>query len=120
MLYVIDNHGSEDEKRIRVFERWPSYKVGELRLGAEKPGLIEVTGWSQYTNFSNLTKQQCLNELKEIKVLFLRMVEASSEFKEFVKDKSAEFNLYFDDYGKGSICLCSEKEKIITWEANVK
>ncbi len=112
------------EERIRTalefLKDGQSFTVGELRLGAEKPGVIEVTGWSQYTNFANLTKQQCLRELEEIKALFYKMVDASLELKYFIKDKSAEFTLCFDDYGKGSIGLCSEKENKITWEADIK
>ena len=112
------------EERIRTalefLKDGQSFTVGELRLGAEKPGVIEVTGWSQYTNFANLTKQQCLRELEEFKALFYKMVDASPELKDFIKDKSTEFNLYFDDYGKGSIGLCSEKEKKVTWEADIK
>ncbi len=58
--------------------------------------------------------------MEEIKALFYKMVDASPELKDFIKDKSAEFTLCFDDYGKGSIGLCSEKEKKITWEADIK
>lgn len=96
-----------------------SFTVGEIRLGAEKPGVIEVTGWSQYTNFANLTKQQCLRELEEIKELFYKMVDASSELKDFTKDKSAEFTLCFDDYGKGSIAICSQKDQELNWEIDL-
>jgi len=112
------------EKRIRTalefLKDGQSFTVGELRLGAEKPGVIEVTGWSQYTNFANLTKKQCLRELEEIKALFYKMVDTSPGLKDFIEDKSAEFNLYFDDYGKGSIGLCSEKDKKVTWEVDIK
>lgn len=112
------------EERIRTalefLKDCQSFKVGELRLGAGKQGVIEVAGWTQYTNFANLTKQQSLRELEEIKTLFYKMVNASPDLKDYIKDKSAEFNLYFDDYGKGSIELCSEKEKVVTWEADIK
>ncbi len=97
-----------------------SFTVGELRLGAEKLGVIEVTGWSQYIDFANLTKLQCLKELEEIKALFHKMVDVSPELRDFIKYKSTVFTLCFDDYGKGSIELCSEKENKITWEANIK
>lgn len=97
-----------------------SFKVGDLQLGVENPGVIEVIGWSQYTYFANLTKQQCLRELEEIKVLFYKMVDASPELKNFIKDKSVEFTLCFDDYGKGSIGLCSEKKGRIKWEVELK
>ena len=112
------------ENRIKIalefLKEGKSFTIGELRLGAEKPGIIEVIGWSRYTNFANLTKQQCLKELEEIKELFYEMVNTSLELKHFIKDQSIEFHLYFDDYGKASIALCSEIKKLITWEANIK
>lgn len=112
------------EERIRTalefLKDGQTFTVGDLRLGAENPGAIEVTGWSQYMNFANLTKQQCLRELEEIKTLFYKMVDASAELKDFIKDKSIAFNLYFDDYGKGSIGLCSEKNDIVNWEADIR
>jgi len=110
------------EERVRTalefLKDGQSFTVGELRLGAEKLGVLEVTGWSQYTNFANLTKRQCLRELEEIKARFYGMVNVSSELNDFVKDKLIEFNLCFDDYGKGSIWICSEKNGIIKWEAD--
>lgn len=96
-----------------------SLKVGELRLGADKRGVIEVTGWSHYTIFSNLTKQGCLKELEEIKTLFYKMVDVSLDLKKFIEKKPVEFNLYFDDYGKGSIGLCKDKNGIIEWISNL-
>lgn len=97
-----------------------SFLVGELRLGVEIPGTIDVTGWSSYKNFANLTKQQSLKELEEIKAIFYRMVNVSPELKSFIENKSIKFNLYFDDYGKGSIGICSEKDKILAWETDLK
>ena len=96
-----------------------SFTVGELRFSAEKKGTLEVTGWSQYKNFENLTKQQSLKELKEIKALFYKMVDASKDLKIFVENKSIEFNLCFDDYGKGSIVICSQKEQKLNWEIDL-
>ncbi len=95
------------------------FTVGDLKLSSEKTGVIEVTGWSQYTNYANLTKRQCLMELEEIKDLFYKMVNISPELQDFIKDKSMEFNLFFDDYGKGSILLCSEKQKTINWDSEI-
>lgn len=44
------------------------------------------------------------------------MLEASSELKSFISDKKTEYNLYFDDYGKGSIIICSERGNVVEWE----
>ncbi len=97
-----------------------SFTIGEIRLENEKSGVIKVTGWSQYKNFANLTKQKSLRELEEIKALFYKMVKVSPDLRSFIENKSIEFNLYFDDYGKGSIGICSEKDKILAWEADLR
>jgi len=105
---------------LEFLKNGQSFTVGELRLVAEKDGILEVIGWSQYKNFENLTKQHSLKELEEIKDIFQRMVNVSKDLKNFIKNKSVEFNLYFDDYGKGSIGICSEKDKILAWEVDLK
>ena len=97
-----------------------SFTVGELSLGAEKPGVIEIMGWSRYKNFINLTKQGSLKELEEIKAIFYKMVDISPDLKDFIENKSIEFHLCFDDYGKGSVGICSEKNEILTWEVDLR
>lgn len=87
--------------------------IDRLRLEIYKNEIIKVIGWSKYKNFTNLTKQQCRKELEEIKIDFNQIVENSVEFKDFIQNKSIEFSLYFDDYGKGSIEICIEKNGII-------
>ncbi len=96
-----------------------SFSVGDLRLGIEN-NTITVTGWSQYSNIEKLTKHQALKELDEIKILFKRMIDASTELRNFIAEKKTEYNLYFDDYGKGSIIICSEKDGIVKWEMELK
>lgn len=97
-----------------------SFTVGQLMLQEEKSGVLEVMGWSQYINFANLTKLNCLVELQEIKALFFEMVDASSELKDYLIDKYKVFTLCFDDDGKCSIRLCSEQDKKIIWEVDIK
>ena len=82
--------------------------------------VLEVTGWSQYKNFDNLTKQKTLDELKELKDLFIKIVNAFPTLKNFIVNKSIIFNLYFDDYGKASIPICSEKNCKVEWMINLK
>ena len=96
-----------------------SFSVEDLRLGVEGR-TITVTGWSQYTNIRDLTKNRSLKELEEIKTLFLRMVDISKELRTFILNKEIEFNLYFDDYGKGSIIVCSEKQGAVKWEMELR
>ena len=96
------------------------FNVGGLKLSAEKKGVIEVTGWSRYSIFNNLTKTKCLKELKEIKELFGKIVNHSIELKEFINVKEIEYNLAFDDSGKASIGICSEKRGILVWQTELK
>ena len=112
--------GKRIKTALKFLRDGQSFTVGDLRIGAESPGVVKVIGWSRYNNFVNLTKQHSLKELKEVKTTFYKMVDVSLDLKDFVKDKLIEFNLYFDDYGKGSISICSEKEGEIKWEVDLK
>jgi len=96
-----------------------SFLVGDLRLEANELGDIEITGWSQYTNFRNLTKENSLEELQGIKSLFYDKLKVSPELANFIKGKDIVFNLYFDDYGKASIEICSEKDSNICWKRDI-
>jgi hypothetical protein len=48
------------------------------------------------------------------------MLDISPELMDFILTKSIKITLYFNDSGKGSIELCSEIEKTITWKADIK
>ena len=104
---------------VEFLKEGQSFGVGDLRLGIEK-NTITVTGWSQYSNIENLTKRQALQELEVIKILFARMIDAFTELRNFIGDKKIEYNLYFDDYGKGSFIICSEKDRTVKWEMDLK
>ena len=96
-----------------------SFKVGDLRLGMQDETNMYVTGWSQYSNIENLTKHQALKELEEVKILFLRMVDASHELKSFIQKKNIKYNLAFD-YRMGAIGICSEMDGVVKWEMELK
>ena len=112
------------ENRIKIVLEFlkdgQSFTVGDLRLGMSSSNLLTVTGWSQYLNFSNLTKGNSLNELAEIKGIFSDMVAASDDFKRFIVYKSIEYILCYDDGGKASIDICSEIDGIIKWKVKLK
>lgn len=105
---------------LEFLKHGQSFSVGEVKLTAEENGVLEVIGWSRYINFANITKSECLKELDEIKALFYRMLDISPELMDFILTKSIKITLYFNDSGKGSIELCSEIEKNITWKADIK
>ncbi len=95
------------------------FRVGELYMGISEYNCLNITGASQYIDMKNITKQGALQELKEIKSLFEKMVSISSELKSFIEDKQLKFNLDFD-YGMGDIRICSEVNGVIHWEADIR
>ena len=97
-----------------------AFTVGDLRLSAERSEVLEVTGWSQYKNFSNLSKKQSLKELEEIKTLFYKMINVSGQLKDFSEDRKVVFNLCYDDYGKGSVLICSQTLERTKWSVDLK
>lgn len=99
---------------IEFLKDGQSFRVDDLRLGVADDG-IYVTGWSQYLNLENVTKEQSLIELSEIKSLFKLMVDSSPELEEFIRTKKIKINLAFN-YGASAIGICSEKDGVITWE----
>lgn len=102
-------------KAVQFLKEGQSFNAEDIRLGIERR-TIAVTGWSRYSNIMDLTKNQSLSELEGIKALFIRMVNASKELKSFILNKDIQFNLYFEDYGKGSIIIiCSEKQGVVKW-----
>ncbi len=112
------------ENRIKIalefLKDGQSFSVGDLMLGIDSFNCLVVTGWSQYSNFTNLTKENSIQELEEIKSLFSKMLNSSAELKKFTEKKSIEYVLSFDDYGKVSINICSEKNGVLKWLVELK
>ena len=102
-----------------ILQNGNSFKVGELTFNAKDKSSFSVTGWTKKTELKNVKKLTALNELKEIKSLFERMTNVSSELFDFVKQRQIEFNLGFD-YGMGSVGICSEIGEQIKWETEIK
>lgn len=96
-----------------------SFSIGDLRLSIDSSSSLVVTGWSWYTNFTNLTKRNAINELEELKSLFSEILHSSLELKKFIKNRSVEYVLSFDDYGKTSIDICSEKNGVLKWQIEI-
>lgn len=112
------------ENRIKIalefLKDGQSFTVEDLRLSMGNSNLLTVTGWSQYLNFSNLTKVNSLSELTEIKNIFSNMIAASDDLKRFIIDKSIEYVLCYDDGGKASIDICSEMDGVVKWKVELR
>lgn len=47
-------------------------------------------------------------------------VKSSEELRMFITDKEVEYYLSYDDNGKASINLCSEKHQVLKWYIDLK
>ena len=93
------------------------FSVGKLGFTLNKSGDLEVSGWSRYLEFKNLSHAKCLEELNGVKEEFNEMLNVSDELREFIKGRQIEYILNYDDSGKASITICSETEEIVKWHA---
>jgi hypothetical protein len=96
------------------------FQVENLGFALDKSGGLEVSGWSAYKQLKYLTKGICFQELEGIKEEFGEMVNISDELREFIKDREIIYYLNFDNYGKSSIIICSEKRGVIKWYIEIK
>jgi hypothetical protein len=108
------------KEAVEFLKEKQSFLVENLRLGINDSNIIQVTGWSSFVDFRNLTKSVCLEELESIKEQFSAMVNLSKELDDFIKGRDIEYILEFDDYGKTSIAICAEKNRHITWFITLK
>ncbi len=93
------------------------FRVGDLYMGIDQSGFLNITGASQSIDLKNITERGALQELEELKTIFWKMVSISPELKAFTSDKKIKFNLDFD-YGMGDTRICSEIDGVVEW--NVK
>jgi|SRR5688572_25491760 hypothetical protein len=112
--------GNRIKAAVDFLKDGKSFRIDDIRLGLIEFGVIEVAGWSQYVHIENITKNRALQELDEIKALFSQMVESSPELKDFIQGKNIVYSLYYDDYGKASINVCTEKTGILEWGLNLE
>jgi len=89
-------------------------KIGDLSLSCSDKNHLAVKGWTIH-NLDSMNKQIALSELQEIKSLFINMVDASSNLKDFINGMQIEFYLGYD-YQLGSVGICSEINGEIKWE----
>ena len=96
-----------------------SLNVGDLTFGCKDKKHFTVSGWTSNILLENVTQQSALTNLKDIKSLFSKMVDTSSELSEYIKDKVIEYYLGYD-YGLGGIGICYEKNGHVIWETDLK
>lgn len=104
------------EIAVNFLKEGKSFKVNNLLFENGDIGNILIIGWTKNINIKNITKREALEELNDVKIQFNQFLDESLELLNFIKYKKIEFHLYFDDYGRASVAICSEIEGIVNWK----
>lgn len=94
------------------------FRIGDLFLGFDNHGCLNVTAASRSVSLKGITKQSALDELVEIKELFSKLLSMSDSFRTFVTTTEIQYNLDFD-YGMGDIRICSERNGFVEWHYQI-
>jgi hypothetical protein len=90
------------------------FKVGDLTFGCDDQNNFFVSGYVESYELKNISKTKALSELKEIKLLFAKMLAVSPDLKKFIQDRNVEYSSCYN-YGMGSLELCRERKGNIEW-----
>jgi hypothetical protein len=112
-MHEIDLQNRIKNALIIVAENNP-YKVGDLVFSSKNEMHFNISGSTIKNSIENLNHETAIKELEEIKVLFLKMVNLSSDLQSFIKNKKIEYSLIYD-YGMGSLDVCSEIDGKLEW-----
>ena len=93
------------------------FRMNNMTIRTTDSGKLLVTGWTETMNFKNISKEQILQELEELKSSFANLSKSFNDLNDIVKRNhlTIEFHMAYDDAGKASIGLCSELEGKVNW-----
>ena len=99
---------------ITLLDNYERVKLGDITLIKADDKNISVLGWTNYNDIKNVTKDIAKKELEEIKGLYQKLLDTSSDFKKYMLDKSPIFELCYD-YGMGGLLVCSIINDKFVW-----
>ena len=101
------------QRELVLIENGMAVNIDGVQIMFEwENNILEVTGWSNYTNIRFLRKEEAIRELSLIKETALKLIKSNKELqKPFDK---IEFRLALSD-GMASIIVCEEVDNKIIW-----
>jgi hypothetical protein len=96
-----------------------AFSVDGLRFEVIDNNLIEIIGWSNYTHLRSITRTIALQELEAIQILFKSLLKRFQSLSDFFDGKNLKYSLWFDDYSKGSLVICSTFGETIDWLTSI-
>ena len=107
-------------KRIWLITDGIPLKLDSMTIRTNDSGKLLVTGWTNTISFKNISKENILRELDDLKSSFSNFSKSFPELNDIVRgnDLTIEYHIAYDDSGKTGIGLCSEIEGNLNWYIN--
>jgi|GEM_PF-2420165 len=114
------NFDTDSEKirnRISLIPEGIQLRLGDMTIRADNSGKLIVTGWTNTIYFENITKENVLQELGDLKLSYAELSHSFKELDDIIKANNLKIEYYisYDDAGKVGIALCSEIESKLNW-----
>ena len=104
-------------KRIWLIADGIPLKLDNITVRTNDSGKLLVTGWTNTIHFNNISKENVLQELDDLKSSFSEISKKFPEFNDIIKgnDLIIEYHMAYDGSGKVGIGLCSKIEGKLNW-----
>ncbi len=104
-------------ERIWLIAEGIPLKLDNMTIRTTDSGKLIVTGWIIAINFRNISKENVLEELDDLKTSFGTLLKEFPELNDVVRGNTLtiEYHIAYGDDGKAGIGLCSEIEGNINW-----
>lgn len=105
------------QQRVWLIPDGIPLKLDGMTIRLSDSNKLLVTGWTNTTSFSSISKENILKELDDLKSAFAVLLKKFPELNNIVKGNGLiiEYHICYEDSGKGGIGLCSEIEGILNW-----
>jgi hypothetical protein len=105
---MIDDLVNRLNTSVEFLKDGMAFKVGQFVIGLEDPNTIYVNGSSDFYHIENLSQEIATKELADIKLEFEAIMSKASNFLNYLKNKSIEYNLLIDT-GTAGVLMAKEK-----------
>ena len=104
-------------QRIWLIPEGIPLKLDNITIRTNESGKLLVTGWTHTINFNNISKENILQELDDLKSSFSDLSNSFPELDNIVKGNglTIEYHMAYDDSGKAGIGICAEIKGHLIW-----
>jgi len=99
---------------VQLLDKGDRPKIGGIVIEKSNNNTVTVKGSTNCFFVDNVTEKVALQELNEIKELYLKLINSSPDFKEYVTNKALVLELYLET-GKSGFLVCSLINDKLVW-----